>query len=56
MAKECQNPRVPQGGGLQTLVPPMQGLTAYAQNFVPMQYPVSIPVSSIEAGPSEWTE
>ena len=31
------------GGGQQAPVPPIQGVNAYAQNFVPMQYPVSIP-------------
>ena len=35
------------GGGQQSEVPPMQGLNAYAQNFVPMQYPVSIPQSVV---------
>ena len=43
MSKECQNPSVLQGGGQQAPVPPTEGLNAYAQNFVPMQYPVSIP-------------
>ena len=47
MAKECQNPRIPQGVGQQALAPPMQGLNAYAQNFVPMQYPVSVPQSVV---------
>ena len=42
MVKECQNPRVPWGGGQQVPVPPTQGLNAYMQNFVPVQYFVSI--------------
>ena len=42
MAKECQNPRVPLGGGQEAPVPPTQGPNAYVQNFVPMQYPLSI--------------
>ena len=43
MAKKFQNPRVPQVGGHQAPVPPIQGLNVYAQDFVPMQYHVSIP-------------
>ena len=42
MAKECQNPKVPLGGGQQVPTPSMQGLNAYAQGFVPAQYPVSV--------------
>ena len=47
MAKECQNPRVPQGRGEQAQAPPMQGLNAYAQNFVPIPYPVLVPQSVV---------
>ena len=47
IAKECQNPKVPQGGGQQALTPSMQGLNAYAQGFVPVQYPVSVPQSGV---------
>ena len=35
------------GGGQQIPAPPIQGLNAYAQNFVPMQYPLSIPQSVV---------
>ena len=47
MAKESQNPKVPRGGGQLTPASPIQGLNAYAQNFVPMQYPLSIPQSVV---------
>ena len=47
MAKEYQNLKVPQGGGQQAHVPSMQGLNAYAQGFVPVQYPVSVPQSAV---------
>ena len=47
MAKECQSPKVPQGGGQQAPTPSMQGLNAYVQGFVPVQYPVSVPQSSV---------
>ena len=47
MAKECQDPKVPQGGGQQAPTPYMQGLNAYAQGFVPVQYPVSVPQSGV---------
>ena len=47
MAKECQNTRVAEGREQQALASPMQGNNAYAQNFVPMQYPVSVPQSVV---------
>ena len=47
MAKECQNPKVPWEGGQQAPIPPMQGLNAHAQGFVPGQYPVSVPQSGV---------
>ena len=47
MAKECQNPKVPWGGGQQAPTPSMQGLNAYAQGFAPVQYPVSVPQSGV---------
>ena len=47
MAKECQNPKVPQGGGQWAPTPSMQGLNAYVQDFVPVQYPVSVPQSGV---------
>ena len=47
MAKECQNPKVPWGGGQRAPTPSMQGLNAYAQGFVPAQYPASVPKSGV---------
>ena len=47
MAKDCQNLRVPQGGEQQALAPSVQGLNAYVKNFVPMQYPASVPQSVV---------
>ena len=52
MAKEGPNPELPQGGGQQAPAPSMQGLNAYAQGFVPVQYPVSVPQSAVpQQGP-----
>ena len=34
MAKECQNPKVPQGGGKQAPAPSIQGLNAYMHRFL----------------------
>ena len=47
LAKECQNLKVPWGGGQQALAPSMQGLNAYMWGFVPVQYPVSVPQSAV---------
>ena len=47
MAKECQNPKVPQGGGQQAPAPSMQGLNAYVPGFVPVHYPASVPQSGV---------
>ena len=47
MAKECQNPKVPWGGGQQAPTPSMQGLNAYAQSFMPTQYPASVLQSGV---------
>ena len=47
MAKESQNPKVHWGGGQQASTPSVKGLNAYAQGFVPAQYPVSVPQSGV---------
>ena len=47
LAKEYQNPKVACRGGQQAPAPSRQGLNTYTQGFVPMQYPVSVPQSSV---------